>query len=227
MLLLLLVLPLYMFLILISLKIVFPIIKKMENMNELLNHILPAQLTTNECTSKEEPTTMKREYLKNLVEEGKANLIPGLEALNFEKASEKNINHFYNLVANPSYVTNRFASYALGVDDVQKMMNDINAHPLMEKSCSSLMSYFGGGIRSPMEGIGVYAYENYSMVLTPLMFLSQVFIHLDWKRFALIAEQRRREAKKQAPENAVAPPLIIINDDATAATGDNKKCNEN
>ena len=187
-----------------------PIIKKMENMNinTLLNNLLPAFTTDEGDTPMKgvEQTSKKREVLQNLVKEGKANLIPGLEALNFEKASEKTINHFYNLIVDPTYVTNRFASYALGVDDVKIMLNDINTHPLMEKSCSSLLSRYGGGVRSPMEGIGVYAYENYSMVLTPLLFLSQVFIHLDWKRFALIAEQRqmlKNQQEKKSQDNII------------------------
>ena len=89
-----------------------------------------------------------------------------------------------------------------GVDNFQAMMSDINANFLIQNSTSELIGNVTGKLpsftgNSPMEVAGSYMYEKCGLWLAPVSLFCTVFNHLDWCKFAEVAEQRQAQTKLQ------------------------------
>ena len=49
---------------------------------------------------------------------------------------------------------------------------------------------------TPMEILGSHVYEKCGIYLAPVSLLCTVFNHLDWRSFAIIAEERKKALKE-------------------------------
>ena len=144
-------------------------------------------------TSKEQ-----REYLKSLLEEGKADSLPGktpwdLKRLN--EASDKVINKLYNNVKKvskkpPKDVMSKMA----GVDSVESMMKDINGNFLIRNSATEMMGKLTPTMHlqsnTPMEILGSHVYSKFGAYLGLMSVVCTFWNHLDWETFAAIAAER-------------------------------------
>ena len=186
MLLLLLVLPLYIFVIVIFFKLK-PIIK----MTELIENLFTDQVDT------PSPLDRKRDVLKqNLSQINKGKKQWTFEMI--DKASEKQVNGLLKKIqpAKPAPCKKDLLSKMTGVDNFQNMMNDINSNFLIQNSTSELIGNVTGKLpsftgNSLMEVIASFVYEKCKPWLSDYSLILTILYHLDWEKFAEIAEQRQ------------------------------------
>ena len=140
----------------------------------------------------------KRQYLKNLINQGKSDLFPGKTPWTIErldKASDNVINKLYGNLSSKSEKQKDMLSRISGVDDVNSMMKDINSNYLIKNSASEMMGNLTNKVsfssHTPMEILDSHLYEKYGMYMAPLSLFCTVFNHLDWESFARIAEERK------------------------------------
>ena len=158
------------------------------------------------------PLEKKRDFLKQNL----SHLNTGRKkwtAEMIDKASEKQVENLrkkiqgakYNTKLSDQELMNALVSKFAGVDNFQGMMNDIQNNFLVQNSASKLIGenlrkkIQGGLITgrtsfiSSMDVVGSYAFEKCGFWLALLSVGCTIFNHLDWEKFAKIAEQRRME----------------------------------
>ena len=111
-----------------------------------------------------------------------------------DKATEKQLNNLLKKVSKPE--SKDLLSKMSGIDDFSAMMKDVNSNFLIQNSTSELIGKVTGKLpsfagNSPMEVLGSHVFEKCGIYLAPVSLFCTIFNHLDWGKFAEIAEQRR------------------------------------
>ena len=143
----------------------------------------------------------KRDYLKSLVNQGKASSLGGKTPWTIDridKASDKVINKLYKKMNNSQNMAKKRFNIEKnsGVDDVENMMSDINSNFLIKNTASEMMGKLTPTINinqpSTMEVFGSHVYERYGIYLAPVSLFCTIFNHLDWETFSQISEERKK-----------------------------------
>jgi len=144
--------------------------------------------------------TQQRAYLRNLIDEGKAELLPGktpwtIKRLN--EASDKKVDKLYKSL-NEHKIQKDLISKLAGVDDIKDMMKDINSNYLIKNSASVMIGNLTPTIHmnrnTPMEILGSHVYSKFGSYLAPISLFCTIWNHLDWQSFAAIAAEREASA---------------------------------
>ena len=199
--------------------VIFFKLKPIIKMTELIENLFTDQVDT--------PSPLDRK--RDVVKQNLSQINQGKKQWTFEmidKASEKQVNGLLKKLqpAKPRPCEKDLLSKMTGVDNFQNMMIDINSNFLIQNSTSELIGYITGKLpsftgNSPMEVVGSYTYEKCKFWLGPISLFCSIFNHLDWKRFAEIAEQRQM-LKNQQEKSDIFPE---INNDRGESS---QTCNE-
>ena len=176
------------------------------------------------------PLERKRDFLKQNL----SHLNTGKKkwtAEMIDKASEKQVENLRKKIqgANTKELISKLSDQELinalvskfaGVDNFEGMMNDIQSNFLVQNSASKLIGSKLSGITgtsfiSSMDVVGSYAFEKCGFWLALLSVGCTIFNHLDWEKFAKIAEQRRMEPlddffcdKKESSSTSTLPSSL-------------------
>ena len=160
----------------------------MTELNDFLNIIDTQKIEQN-----------KREYLSDNLSKISSKTPWTIERLN--KASDKVIDKLYDKVnnnkVNDKVIEKDLLSKISGVDNFEKMMQDVNSNYLIKNSTSEIIGNLAPSINidthTPMEILGSHIYEKCGIYLAPVSLFCTIFNHLDWKSFDQIAKERLEE----------------------------------
>ena len=167
----------------------------------------------------------KREFLRKMIEDGKASEIPSRGEFTEEKllkADRKTIHSLYGKITGSEPVKPKLSKDALsqltGMKDFNKLLADIHENPLLSTNQSNFEI---PTMPNPADIIGSHIYEKFHPILKPIAMFSILFSNMDWARFAAISEERQKiTMKSQNPgessyfeEQASIPPLQKLEED--------------
>ena len=168
----------------------------------------------------------KREFLRKMIQDGKASEIPSRGEFTEEKllkSDRKTIHSLYGKVTGiePSIkpkLSKDALSQLTGTKDFNKLLTDIHENPLLSTNQSNFEI---PSMPNPADIIGSHIYEKFHPILKPIAMFSILFSNMDWARFAAISEERQKiTMKSQNPGNhrilrnqASVPPLQKLEED--------------
>ena len=172
----------------------FPhIINTMSDINEFFNDVVDTPVEGVDQSN-------KRKKLKDLINEGKAELLAGKTAWTvgrIDKASDKVIDKLYSdckkgvKFEKKPFDMNSIASKMMGVKDIKELTTDINKNPLIKGTISNVIATNSLMLTgsTPMEAIGGRLYAKCGNYLGFLALFCEIFTHLDWETFIKLANE--------------------------------------
>ena len=156
-------------------------------------HIINTLITVDNMISLQD----KRDFLKKMIDDGKASEIPSKGKFTEEKllkADRKTIHSLYGKItgSEPSIMpklSKDALSQITGTKDFNKLLKDIHENPFLN---TNQANFEIPTMPNPADIIGSHIYEKFNSILKPLAMFSILFSNMDWARFAAIYEERQK-----------------------------------